>query len=196
MGYFKVFGRVLLAAVAIATVARIAAWARPALVTMYFWGDVDLTPFGGPPSSSFQGSVTWNPFTKPFGPWDINFAYYQVQNLTLSINGTDYASRINPPSPFIEVNEFGEFGVVMDFSPYLDFGAAPADVFRFVGWLSGPDSAFPKHALPKNLGFLPAMTGPNRSVFESKDYSIKAMGTFVAAGPAVLLQNDPGLISP
>ncbi len=178
----SVMGRTLFAAGVVALGARLA-WrltVRATFVRMNFYGSVDLSNLGGPSSSKFRGSVTWDPFKESIGLPGPE-AFYRAEGLTFWINSTKYTSAAQAPI----IGVFDDLiGVQTYFDPALRLGDSPMKVNIFHGILQGPAPLFPKsHALPRKLTFLSSVTS-SRSRFESVAQSIRADGTFVGARPS------------
>ncbi len=170
---FRMAGRVLLVAAAVAVVTRIVTrFARPVLVSMYFSGTLDLKiyePTGSSPvsrSSQFRGWVSWNPASAPLwisdeggGPRRVRWAKYPVGHLSLWLDSVDYSGFLRNQALFIASGTAvpgTHFWLSTSFVPGTQFGER--DVIAFSGSLKGPMFLLSPEMLPTSLAFLPYMT--------------------------------------
>jgi len=150
-----------------ALVCGTAAHVSAAPVTLRFSGTADLLAFGGSPTSTFAGDVTWDPRM----PCNGNGEDYSVCRLDpdefdgdvptahFSVDGADYSQRIAPYSR-LEVFPY-EFFLELWFVPPIDFDSAGAEdlISVFLVLDSGRHEEpgrplFPHGMLPDNLAFL------------------------------------------
>jgi PEP-CTERM motif-containing protein len=147
----------LAVSLAIAVLTSVAAPAGATTITLNFTGAVDLTFFGGPASSTFQGSVTWDSATAPFAT-TASSASYSFLNAIFTLNSTDFTSRIIAPTTSSLVVSDNAGGVDylqlnLRFSPKLDLGPGE-DISLFFAVFPGPTTMFASTALPSDLAFL------------------------------------------
>lgn len=133
-------------------------------LTLRFDGTVDLGVFGGPSSSVFHGSVTWDPDTawvpQPGCPDFCLDGTPGAVSATFEINGVDYIPFLDRFSPFSRFIVWGNGGISLDlvFGPPLDFDGGDAPDVRFFSldlFSDPPDfSLLVDGQLPDNLLFL------------------------------------------
>ena len=133
--------------------------ADPTTVTLNFTGTVDLSPFGGPTASTFNGSVTWDPSAAPFFA-NPNDARYRFTGATLLINGVDHSNRIQSSNSSVRIQSTTTttFELSFGFFPNLDVGIG-ADIQFFSGALFSEQLWSSPAALPTDTAFLALVTG-------------------------------------
>jgi len=164
--------------------------ANAASVTIAYSGSVDMTFFGGPASSAFSGSATWDTNAVGFPGAPPNFGQYKLTGATFIINGVNYSALIDltdhggdsNADSHLAVNNAASGDAVfvtLFFVPGVDLGAGP-DISRFVGNIFGPATMFSSTAVPQNLDFVPLLT-PGTSFFNP---FTGPSGSMVFASPA------------
>lgn len=127
-------------------------------VTLDFAGTVDLTPFGGSASNTFNGSVTWDTATLPFFDNGTS-AEYPFETASFFLNSTDLTANIRPPDltvlgSLIDVSDGlgDQVTIVFGFSSPISVGIGPS-INGFGGYFLGPQTMLSSRSLP-DLGFL------------------------------------------
>ena len=148
------------AAISILIVCGFTAAAAADTITLSFHGSIDLSTFGGSPSSSYAGSVSWDPATDP-SVWFPGVTRYLLDGApgsvyaNLAINGVNYTERIEPFSRFEQTAS--DLFLELYFEPVvdLDLGSLP-DLRRFAleMWTESPPAFLDISHLPQDLSFL------------------------------------------
>jgi PEP-CTERM motif len=177
----------------LAVTVGLASPAQASLITLNFSGTADLSQFGASAASTFQGSVTWDSNKVPVIP-GVTLASYFVEAFSISINSVDYTSSVLVPSIEMMDSAFGDYWrVASSFSPFLDLGPDPDDLYLFGGFLRGPTSMFSSTALPADLNFLSAVTTAN-SLFVSLVTPAGGSGTFVVVAPTTAVPEPSAVL--
>jgi hypothetical protein len=156
----------LVVAVGTTMLCALPAVAQAGPITLRFNGTVDLTGFGGSPTSGFAGSVTWDPDSGWVAVWPgcpdfcLDGSPGAV-SATFAIDFADYTDRIDPISRFI-VWGFGGISLDLHFVPAIDVdgGIAPDVAVVSLNLFSDPAdySLLVDSQLPADITFLPHLT--------------------------------------
>jgi hypothetical protein len=125
-------------------------------ITIGFSGSVDLTFFGGPPSSAVSGTATWDSAALPFASSTPQFGLYKLTGATFFVNGLNQSGFIDLSDhggvPGLDTHMSVNNGTAAD-GVFFTFGSGP-DLITWVGRSFGPASMFPSTAVPQNLNFV------------------------------------------
>jgi hypothetical protein len=103
--------------------------AGAAIITMRYDGTADLSGFGGSPTATFEGSVTWDSTIGPAGGIFSETARYLFDgedpvSARFAIDGIDYTPRIRPGSRFEQTDS--ELFLQLLFDPLIDLDGGQA----------------------------------------------------------------------
>jgi hypothetical protein len=182
----------------------IAVPARADDVTLDFSGTVDLSRAGGPASSTYSGSVTWDPSSSPVYQENStidDLAEYAPVAESFTLNSTDISGSIldSDISVFVLPGAGGFDSLSVSFGFFDEVVGPPKEVGgtyleTFEGQLGTPPGEFggtsPPVTLPGNLDFLGSVSATESTwtlgdspVFEASSVTETVSGTFGATAP-------------
>src|SRR5262249_21319919 len=97
--------------------------ASAAPITFRFSGSVDLTNFGGTPSNTFSGTVTWDTAASPVSTMGSTTTVYGATSATFLLNSINLTSQISNASFSITNGASDAFSFGWQLTPAYDAGA-------------------------------------------------------------------------